>query len=220
MKVMKKIEPRHSLQSRAIHDQCENLAQVALEEGRSFSATFGTYSLIGTRNSHVTYRNYLSCELGEEWDKTTKLSRSYIFALGFAPTGDEYRLISSPELTGGALELTNIHIDSDDFHNACVALIKENIGSGKKLSITIEDIVRREGVGAGSWVRANMITDCFVSIPGDTDDDGDVDDGDLGTMFANFGMQGVGADEGDTDGDGDVDNADLGTAFSNFTGPL
>jgi len=64
------------------------------------------------------------------------------------------------------------------------------------------------------------------SLPGDTDGDGDVDDADLGTAFANYTgplAAGVGtktAEQGDTDGDGDVDDADLGTAFAAYTGPL
>ena len=62
------------------------------------------------------------------------------------------------------------------------------------------------------------------AIPGDTDGDGDVDDSDLGTSFANYtgpvGDVGKTSAEGDTDGDGDVDDSDLGTSFSNYTGPL
>jgi hypothetical protein len=60
------------------------------------------------------------------------------------------------------------------------------------------------------------------SLPGDTDGDGDVDDADLGTSFANYtGPGGLGktAENGDTDGDGDVDDADLGTSFASYTGP-
>ena len=63
-----------------------------------------------------------------------------------------------------------------------------------------------------------------VAIPGDTDGDGDVDDSDLGTSFANYtgpvGDVGKTAAQGDTDGDGDVDDSDLGTSFSGYTGPL
>ena len=62
------------------------------------------------------------------------------------------------------------------------------------------------------------------SVPGDTDGDGDVDDSDLGTSFANYtgpvANGGKTAAQGDTDGDGDVDDSDLGTSFSNYTGPL
>ncbi|MFN3167627.1 MAG: PEP-CTERM sorting domain-containing protein [Phycisphaeraceae bacterium] len=61
--------------------------------------------------------------------------------------------------------------------------------------------------------------------PGDTDGDGDIDDADLGTAFANYtgplppGKGGMTPADGDTDGDGDVDDSDLGTAFSGYTGP-
>ncbi|MFN3165794.1 MAG: PEP-CTERM sorting domain-containing protein [Phycisphaeraceae bacterium] len=63
------------------------------------------------------------------------------------------------------------------------------------------------------------------AIPGDTDNDGDIDDSDLGTAFSNYtGPVGAvgnkSAADGDTDGDGDVDDSDLGTAFSGYTGPM
>ncbi|MFN3168055.1 MAG: endonuclease [Phycisphaeraceae bacterium] len=62
-------------------------------------------------------------------------------------------------------------------------------------------------------------------LPGDTDNDGDIDDADLGTAFSNY-TGPVGAignktpADGDTDNDGDIDDSDLGTAFANYTGPL
>lgn len=57
---------------------------------------------------------------------------------------------------------------------------------------------------------------------GDLDQDGDVDDNDLGIMFSNFtGPGGTGKTQaqGDLDNDADVDDADFGIAFSNWTGP-
>ena len=64
-----------------------------------------------------------------------------------------------------------------------------------------------------------------AALPGDTNGDGDIDDSDLGTSFANYtGPVGLAggktAAEGDTDGDGDVDDSDLGTSFANYTGPI
>lgn len=61
-------------------------------------------------------------------------------------------------------------------------------------------------------------------IPGDSDGDGDLDDADLGTTFANYtGPVGASAGkaqvDGDSNGDGDIDDADLGAAFANYTGP-
>ena len=64
----------------------------------------------------------------------------------------------------------------------------------------------------------------YLYTPGDVDLDGDVDDSDLGTVFANYtGPIPDGtltAFQGDTDGDGDIDDSDLGTVFSNYTGPI
>jgi hypothetical protein len=78
-------------------------------------------------------------------------------------------------------------------------------------------------VGGGSFVldHARLIQ----VLPGDTDFDGDVDDADLGVMFANYtgplnGTGDKGYAQGDTDNDGDIDDADLGSAFSAYTGPL
>ena len=69
-----------------------------------------------------------------------------------------------------------------------------------------------------------VLTSYKIVIPGDTDGDGDVDDSDLGTVFANYtgpvANGGKTFADGDTDFDGDVDDSDLGSAFANYTGPL
>jgi len=72
--------------------------------------------------------------------------------------------------------------------------------------------------------RIRITTDPTApTLPGDTDNDGDVDDADLGIAFSNYTGPLDGADktaaQGDIDSDGDVDDADLGIAFSNYTGP-
>lgn len=62
----------------------------------------------------------------------------------------------------------------------------------------------------------------FIHLPGDTDLDVDIDDSDLGTVFANYsgpGATGLSIYLGDTDGDGDIDDSDLGTIFASYTGP-
>jgi len=81
--------------------------------------------------------------------------------------------------------------------------------------------VSRIGMPTPAYLKATL----FEYLPGDTDGDGDIDDSDLGTAFANYsGPVGVAAGnnitDGYTDGDGDVDDSDLGTAFSGYTGPL
>lgn len=81
------------------------------------------------------------------------------------------------------------------------------------------------------WETATLYSTGEISVvdhlpmPGDTDQDGDVDDSDLGTSFANYtgpigAAGGKSLTDGDTDGDGDVDDSDLGTSFSAYTGPL
>ena len=77
---------------------------------------------------------------------------------------------------------------------------------------------------ANGYVFAGVFYDGTLT-PGDTDNDGDVDDSDLGNSFANYtGPVGAAGGktpaQGDTDNDGDVDDSDLGTSFSNYTGPL
>ncbi|MFN3167049.1 MAG: PEP-CTERM sorting domain-containing protein [Phycisphaeraceae bacterium] len=80
--------------------------------------------------------------------------------------------------------------------------------------------VRIQNENTGAFVPFSL-----ALMPGDTDGDGDIDDSDLGTAFANY-TGPVGAEggktaaQGDTDGDGDVDDSDLGTAFASYTGPL
>jgi uncharacterized delta-60 repeat protein len=62
------------------------------------------------------------------------------------------------------------------------------------------------------------------ALPGDTDNDHDVDDADLGVAFSNYtGPVGITGGmtkaQGDTDGDGDIDDGDLGLIFASYTGP-
>ena len=68
-----------------------------------------------------------------------------------------------------------------------------------------------------------IAADPTVIEPGDTDADGDIDNTDLGTSFANWtdtGGSGKDWTEGDTDGDGDVDNIDFGASLGGFTNVL
>jgi hypothetical protein len=64
----------------------------------------------------------------------------------------------------------------------------------------------------------------YLYTPGDTDLDGDIDDADLATVFANYTGPLTGGEltayDGDTDGDGDIDDADLGALFASYTGPI
>ncbi|MFN3165967.1 MAG: PEP-CTERM sorting domain-containing protein [Phycisphaeraceae bacterium] len=87
---------------------------------------------------------------------------------------------------------------------------------------TVTGVIYAPGRALAVTYDANSV---FVTatLPGDTDLDGDVDDTDLGTSFANYtgpGGSGKGWADGDFDGDGDVDDSDLGSAFSGYTGPL
>ncbi|MFN3166680.1 MAG: PEP-CTERM sorting domain-containing protein [Phycisphaeraceae bacterium] len=92
---------------------------------------------------------------------------------------------------------------------------------------TADDLVGPRANFENRWEGlAVQFTAGGTAIPGDTDNDGDIDDSDLGTAFSNYtgplapGTGGKTAAQGDTDGDGDVDDSDLGTAFSGYTGPL
>lgn len=62
-----------------------------------------------------------------------------------------------------------------------------------------------------------------TQIPGDIDNDGDIDGVDVGALFSNFtGPEGVGKTlaDGDMDADGDIDGVDLALIFGQFSGPL
>ncbi|MFN3168862.1 MAG: beta strand repeat-containing protein [Phycisphaeraceae bacterium] len=116
---------------------------------------------------------------------------------GFTPTlGQSFTVLTSAGLNGTSFD----------------AVVGSLIGSGLALEVgyTTTDVV---------------LSVVDAALPGDTDGDGDIDDSDLGTSFANYtGPVGAAgnktAAQGDTDGDGDVDDSDLGTSFSGYTGPL
>jgi hypothetical protein len=63
--------------------------------------------------------------------------------------------------------------------------------------------VQIESVRVVGWI------DVTAWLPGDLDEDGDVDHSDLGLLLADWGCTG-GDCAGDVDGDGDTDHADLG----------
>jgi len=72
---------------------------------------------------------------------------------------------------------------------------------------------------------AGELTSFSLTLPGDTDADGDIDDADLGNAFSNYtgpvgASGGKASADGDVDGDGDVDDADLGSLFAAYTGPI
>ncbi|MFN3166081.1 MAG: PEP-CTERM sorting domain-containing protein [Phycisphaeraceae bacterium] len=97
------------------------------------------------------------------------------------------------------------------------------IGAGYDTAIDAQDLLFRYRTAAGNLFDG--VVQYVATLPGDTDGDGDIDDSDLGTAFANYtgpigAAGGKTADDGDTDGDGDVDDSDLGTAFAGYTGPL
>lgn len=63
--------------------------------------------------------------------------------------------------------------------------------------------------GWATWIGSfDVSSDC----PGDLDGDGDVDQADLATLLAAFGLN----DDGDVDGDGDTDQADLAILLANY----
>ena len=69
-------------------------------------------------------------------------------------------------------------------------------------------------VSGGFWA-GGAVDPC--SLPGDLDNDRDVDLTDLATLLANFGTQSGGTPaDGDVDGDTDVDLSDLSSLLANF----
>ena len=92
------------------------------------------------------------------------------------------------------------------------------------LALQFKDTSRMDEIRFGATFEDVIGDTGNPALPGDTNGDGDVDDSDLGTSFANYtgpvGDVGKTAAEGDTDNDGDVDDSDLGNSFANYTGPL
>lgn len=96
-------------------------------------------------------------------------------------------------------------------------VLEPYVAPGEEKLLTVLDIAGFADIG---W----EIDPDFSFLYGDTDNDGDVDDSDLGTIFSNYtGPVGAAGGKliatGDTDGDGDVDDADLANGFANYTGP-
>ena len=62
-----------------------------------------------------------------------------------------------------------------------------------------------------------FVHECEPAIPGDLDDDGDVDLSDLAVLLSNYGTpSGMLYEDGDIDGDGDVDLSDLAELLANY----
>ena len=99
-----------------------------------------------------------------------------------------------------------------------------NLGQAYNTALDAQDLIFRYRSASGQSYFGDVIY-VATATPGDTDGDGDIDDSDLGTSFANYtGPIGAAGGktfaQGDTDNDGDVDDSDLGTSLSNYTGPL
>ena len=74
-------------------------------------------------------------------------------------------------------------------------------------------VVALNGQHASDTVTVTVLPS---GLPGDFDDDGDVDLDDFAILKTNFGRTGAGAGEGDSDGDGDVDLDDFAALKTHF----
>ena len=175
------------------------------------------------------------------WDQVTNDTGSnWTISAGFTPGSlTSYSAAGEPLVPdttqqgvtyAGALSFTNT-VQTDDTVNR--QLFGANIGQvvvsgGSAVNVYIDNYTDIVAAGDGNVGDQRTWYDGvgyeLAAVPGDTDGDGDVDDSDLGTSFANYtgpvGDVGKTAAQGDTDNDGDVDDSDLGTSFSAYTGPL
>lgn len=113
------------------------------------------------------------------------------------------------DLTGGSLAAGDYTLVDGDA-NAALSL-----GSG----ITLTGLDAYSGSSLGIVGDDLVLSLVSGGIPGDFDNDGDVDIVDFGTFGQNFGLTGQPTDppvDGDFDGDGDVDIVDFGTFGQNF----
>ena len=195
------------------------------------AAKAGTY--IGQTNSEGSYAftitagtNPLALD-GFHFDAKRKRTQSPIDWAVEVTAGDiTLGLVSSGSFTSvlGGVGPT----DHDDFDFDLTNLADNRLDAGQSATITLT-------ISGGNPFNSDQRTyldnvaitgdiAADPAIPGDTDGDGDVDDSDLGTSFANYtgpiANGGKTAAQGDTDGDGDVDDSDLGTSFAAYTGPL
>jgi hypothetical protein len=148
------------------------------------------------------------------------------FQLGGTADADYDRLTATSAITlAGTLDLALVPGYTPGLGDSYTILM----GNSLTGAFASPDVINlAPGLAGEVSYTANSVVVSIVSaaLPGDTDGDGDIDDADLGTSFANYtgplatGAGNKTAAQGDTDGDGDVDDADLGASFANYTGPL
>ena len=146
--------------------------------------------------------------------------------LGGATPGSQHDqlVVAGDAQLGGTLELVLINGYTPTLGSTFTVLTSAGLNG------TSFDTILGDALGGGlalqvSYTSTDVIVTAVTALAGDTDLDGDIDDSDLGTSFANYtgpvgAAGGKSLAQGDTDGDGDVDDSDLGTSFSGYTGPL
>jgi hypothetical protein len=109
--------------------------------------------------------------------------------------------------------------------NLLITLPNQVLGSGVTTSFlwtdimvnrTAADIARSEILQALVDLKSLIVNFNVTRIPGDANDDGNVDVGDLGIIAANYGQSGKAWHQGDFNGDGKVDVGDLGILAAHY----
>jgi filamentous hemagglutinin family protein len=108
-----------------------------------------------------------------------------------------------------------VQLDATPRQDADGGAVNDGAIDAQQVSLVTGDVYALAAVDAGS----------FTIEQADTDADGDIDQDDFDTAYANYtGPLTAGGEmtqqQGDADGDGDVDDADIGVLFSLYTGPF
>ena len=131
---------------------------------------------------------------------------------GTLAASDHWPFQAASRPAGGIIENTYFPLPNPNYH-------KQSDSVDTPDYIDYEYAVKLLASGVGL-----LLEEADLLLPGDLDNDGDVDNEDLGMAAGSF--TGVGNSttmtwaDGDVDGDGDVDNADIGLIAGAFTGAM
>lgn len=122
--------------------------------------------------------------------------------LSYAWYHDNVLLVDGPTGSGSSISgATTANLTISGVTNADAGLYHSSVSNGCG-----------ESTSAPATLTVKVCGECI----GDLNEDGKVDQADLGILLSHYGETGVSPNDGDLDGDGDVDQADLGIFLAHY----